>query len=243
VPLRSIFTLLFLLCSEHWVRAQEVKFVDLSDVQQRTALRVPQTKEPNCTPEPCVVTKETSVGDCTTNLKPLRVGLESVAPHEITLNPFKAQFRILNTGNDSVEVPISPQLSDLQPPGNLQPFGYISLALQIHLFAVGPIQAAGVGWIELFGSAEHPDTILKLEPGTWMRVKTSVKLHTWPSQALDAVLRGDFRMHRNVFKREAQGGLIDSLDLCPNRATVSSAVEVHFSPIHLGAGSPQVAKP
>jgi hypothetical protein len=222
---------LFFFCSEHWVRAQEVKFVDFSDVQQRTTLRVPQTKEPNCTPEPCVITKETSVGDCATDVKPLRVVLDSVAPHDITLDPFKAEFRILNTGNDPVEVPISPQLSDLQPPGNLQPFGYISIALRIVLSGVGPKQAAGVGWIELFGSAEHPDTILRLEPGQWMRVTTSVKLHTWPSQAMDAVLRGDFRVRRNVFKPEEHGGFVDSLDLCPNRATLPSAVEVHFFPI------------
>jgi hypothetical protein len=234
---------LFFFCSEHWVRAQEVKFVDFSDVQQRTTLRVPQTKEPNCTPEPCVITKETSVGDCATDVKPLRVVLDSVAPHDITLDPFKAEFRILNTGNDPVEVPISPQLSDLQPPGNLQPFGYISIALRIVLSGVGPKQAAGVGWIELFGSAEHPDTILRLEPGQWMRVTTSVKLHTWPSQAMDAVLRGDFRVRRNVFKPEEHGGFVDSLDLCPNRATLPSAVEVHFFPIHLGAHSRQLAKP
>jgi hypothetical protein len=238
VPLRSIFTLLFFLCSEHYVTAQEVKFVDLSDVQQLTTLRVPQTKEPNCTPEPCVVTKETSVGDCTTDVKPLRIALDWVAPHDITLDPFKAEFRILNKGNDPVEVPISPQLSELQPRGNLQPFGYISLTLRINLFGVGPIQAAGVGWIELFGSAEHPDTILRLEPGQWMRVKTGVRLHTWPSQPVDAVLRGDFRVRRNVFKPDEHGGFIDSLDLCPNRATLPNAVEVHFLPIHLGVPSP-----
>lgn len=225
------------------MRAQEVKFIDLSDVRQRTTLRVPQTKEPNCTPEPCVVTKETSVGDCTTDVEPLRVALDWVAPHDLTLDPFKAEFRILNAGDDSVEVPISPQLSELQPPGNLRPFDYISLGLRINLSGVSPIQAFGVGWIELFGSSEHPDTILKLEPGQWMRVTASVKLHTWPSQALDAVLRGDFRMHKNVFEPEEQGGFINALDLCPNRATLPSAVKVHFSPIHVGARSVQLAKP
>jgi hypothetical protein len=234
---------LFFFCSDHWVRAQEVKFVDLSDVRQRITLRVPRTKEPNCTPELCVVTKETSVGDCSTEVKPLRVALDWVAPHDITLDPFKAEFRVLNTGNDPIEVPISPQLSDLQPPGNPQPFGYTSLALRITLAGLGPIQAAGVGWIELFGSAEHPDTILRLEPGQWMRVTTSVKLHTWPSQAVDAVLRSDFRMHRNVFKLEEQGGFVDSLDLCPNRTTLPNAVEVHFLPIHVGARPPELAKP
>jgi len=244
VPLKSTFTILFFFfCVEHWAKAQEVKFVDLSNVQQRITLRVPQTKEPNCNPEPCVVTKETSVGDCTNDVKPLRVALDSVMSHDITLDPFKVEFRILNTGNDPVEIPISPHLSDLQPPGNVQQFGYISLALRIILSGVGPEQAAGIGWIELFGSAEHPDTILRLDPGQWMRVTTSVKLHTWPSQAVDAVLRGDFRVQRNVFKPEEKGGFVDSLDLCPNRTTLPSTVAVHFSPIHVVASSPQLVKP
>jgi hypothetical protein len=235
--------LVFFLCSEPWVRAQEVKFIDFSDVQQRTTLRVPQTKVPNCTPEPCVGKRETSVGDCTTDVRPLRVMLDWVAPHDITLDPFKAEFSILNTGTDPVEVPISPHLSDLQPPGNLQQFGYISLALRIILSGIRPSGATGVGWVDLFGSAKHPDTILRLEPGQSMRVTASLKLHTWPSQAVDAALHGDFRMLRNVFKPEEHGGFIDSVDLCANRTTLPSAVEVRFSPIRLRAHLALSAKP
>jgi hypothetical protein len=243
VLLRSIFSLFFLLCSMHLLRAQEAKFVDVSDVQQRITLRVPQAKEPNCVPQPCVVTRESSVADCTTDVKPLSVALDSVTPNDITLDPFKVEFRILNTGNDPIEVPVSPQLSDLQPPGKLRQFVYVSLALRVILSGVGPTPAAGIGWFELYGSAEHPDTILTLEPEQWIRVTTKVKLHTWPSQALDAFLRGDFRVQKNVFTPEEHGGFIDSLDLCPNRATLTNTVEVHFSPIHPGAHSLQGAKP
>jgi hypothetical protein len=242
VPVRSVLSVLFLLCSVHLLRAQEAKFIDFSNVPQRITLRVPQAKEPNCTPEPCVVTKETSVADCTTDVKPLRVALDWVTPSDITLEPFKAEFRILNTGNDRIEVPVSPQLSDLQPPGRLRQFDYISLALRIILFGVGPAQAAGTGWVELYGSAEHPGTILRLEPGQWIRVTAKVKLHTWPSQALDAFLRGDFRVHKNVFRPEENGGFIDSLDLCPDRAPLPNTVAVRFAPIHLIAQQSQAPK-
>lgn len=232
-----------LLCSMHLLRAQQAKVIDLSNVQQRTTLRVPQAKEPNCVPEPCVVIKETSVGDCTNAVGGLRVALDRVTPTHITLDSFDAEFRILNTGTSPIEVPISLELTDLQPSGGLQDFDYISLALRVRLYAPGPPTAFGIGWVELYGSAEHPDTILALEPGHWIRVTTKVKLHTWPLQPVDALLSGDFRMHKNVFRPEEHGGLIDSLDLCPNRATLPNTVEVHFSPIHSGAQQPPTAKP
>ena len=243
VLLGRVFFLFCLLCSVHLLRAQQAKVIDLSNVQQRTTLRVPQAKEPNCAPEPCVVVKETSVGDCTTSLRRLRVALDRVTPTHITLDSFDAEFRILNTGTGRIEIPISLELTDLQPPGGLRNFDYVSFALRVRLYAPGPPTAYGIGWVELYGSAEHPDTILALEPGHWIRVKAKVKLHTWPSQPVDARLQGDFRMHKNVFRPEEHGGLIDSLDLCPNRNTPPNTVAAHFSPIHSVAQQPQAAKP
>lgn len=227
----------------HLLRAQQAKVIDLSNVQQRTTLRVPQAKEPNCVPEPCVVIKESSVADCTTAVRHLRVALERVTPTHITLDSFDAEFRIFSAGTSPIEIPISPELTDLQPPGGLQDFDYVSLALLVRLYAVGPAQAAGMGWVELYGSAKHPDTLLALEPGHWIGVTAKVKLHTWPTQPVDALLRGDFWMHKNVFRPEEHGGLIDSLDLCPNRAALPNWVEAHFSPIHSGAQQPPAAKP
>src|SRR5258708_15853160 len=243
VAFRPVFLLCFLLCSMDAVRAQQAKVIDLSTVQQRTTLRVPQAKESNCVPQPCVVTKETSFGDCTDAARGLHVALDRVTPSHITLDPFEAEFRILNTGSSPIEVPISPELSDLHPPPQLHTFTYVSLTLLVRLHAVCPAQAAGMGWIELYGSAEHSQTILALEPGHWIRVTAKVKLHTWPSQTVEALLRGDFWMHKNVFKPEEHGGFIDAQDLCPNRTTLSNTVEVHFSPIHSGAQQPQAAKP
>ena len=130
--------------------------------------------------------------------KPLRVVLDRVTPNHITLDPFKAEFRILNTGNDPIKVPVSPHLSDLQPPGPLQEFDYMSLALRIHLSASWP-STGGWDWLgRIVWDNQHPDTMLTLEPGHWIRVTTKVKLHAWPSESLDASLSGDFRVHRNV---------------------------------------------
>jgi len=216
----------------HSMRAQEATVLDLSEIRQRTNLRVSQAKEPNCAPAPCVVVKGRAAAHCTTALSGLRVVLERVTPASITLDPFTAEFRVLNTGPGSVEIPISLDLTDLQPPGPLQEFDYFSIALRIRLDSVRSPQAFGLGWIELYGSSKRPKTLLELRPGHWVRVIANVKMHTWPTQPVDALLRGDFSMHKNVFKPEEHGGSVDALDLCPDRVALPHAVEVHFSPIH-----------
>jgi hypothetical protein len=230
---RRISLLVFLACSP-LLEAQEVKFVDLSNVQQRTALRFP-AQQPNCAVDTACVgggMGGVSVADGAPDRRdPLALGvaLDRVAPTDITLDAFEAVFRVLNTGLASIEVPVSPHLSDLQPPGESQPFSYLSLALVVDLSTTGPVQALGVGWVELYGSAEHEDTIVTLKPGQWVRVKAKVTLHTWPSQPIEAQLRGDFWLRKNVFKPQNGGGFTERINLYPNR-TALSAVVVHFSP-------------
>jgi len=226
---RPLSLFFFLVCSVA-LSAQEVRFIDLSNEQQRTVLRIPPSRQPNCSPQPCVVKREASVGGCTTALSALRVSVDHVTPTEITLDLFETDFRVFNAGTMPIDVPVSPHLSDLQPPGELRAFPYLSLALVVRVSAIGPSQAHGIGWAELYGSDEHEDTIVILKPNEWIRVRANVKLHTWPSEPVDLRLSGDFWVHKNVFKPEKRGGFVDFLDLCPNRTTLPSTIEVHFSP-------------
>ena len=94
----------------------------------------------------------------------LGVALDRVTPTDITLDAFEAEFRLLNTGLAPINVLVWPHLSDLQPSSESQPFPYLSLALEVRLSGTGPAQASGVGWVELYGSAEHEDTIITLKP-------------------------------------------------------------------------------
>jgi hypothetical protein len=226
--------LVFLACSA-LLGAQEVKVVDLSNVQQRTALRFPPAQQPNCEPGTACVGGGIgggSVADGAPDRRdPLALGvaLDRVAPTDITLEAFEADFRVLNTGLTPIELPVSPHLSDLQPAGESQPFSYLSLALVVDLSATGPVQAFGVGWVELYGSTEHEDTIVTLEPGQWVRVKAKVTLHTWPSQPIEAQLRGDFWLRKNLFRPQNGGGFTEAVNLYPNRTTFPALV-VHFSP-------------
>jgi hypothetical protein len=171
------------------------------------------------------------------------VALDSVATRDITLDPFEAEFRIINTGLVSIDVPISPHLSDLQPADAWQTFQYLSLALEVRLSATAPVQALGLGNVELYGSVEHVDTMATLKPGQWIRVKAKLKLHTWPSQPVEAQLRGDFWLHKNVYKPHEGGAFTEAVNDYPNHSTLASTVTVRFSPTHSASKQTQPSKP
>src|SRR5262249_32454511 len=159
----------------------------------------------------------------------LGIVLDRVTPTDISLDAVEAEFRVVNTGLVPIDIPVSPHLSDLQPPDEWAPFSYCSLALLVRLAAVQPVEALGIGWVELYGSAKHQDTLLTVKPGQWLRVKAKVKLHTWPSQPVEAQLTADFRLRENTFTPQNGGGFTDIMNLYPNRITFPG-VHVHFSP-------------
>jgi hypothetical protein len=228
--------LLLLLATSALLEAQEVRVVDLLNVNQRTELRFPPAPS-DCIPgEPCVGggVGGGSVADGAPDPRDPRalgVALNRVAPTDITLDAFEAEFRLLNTGLAPINVPVWPHLSDLQPSSESQPFSYLSLALEVRLSGTVPAQASGVGWVELYGSAEREDTIITLKPGEWVRVKAKVKLHTWPTKPIEAQLRGDFWFHDNVFKPQTGGAFTEAVNVYPNH-TLFPAVAIHFSPTH-----------
>ena len=227
---------LLLLANSALLEAQEVRAVDLLNVNQRIELRFPPAPS-DCIPgEPCVGggVGGGSVADGAPDPRDphaLGVALDRVTPTDITLDAFEAEFRLLNTGLAPINVPVWPHLSDLQPSTESQPFSYLSFALEVRLSGTGPAQASGVGWVELYGSAEHEDTIITLKPGEWVRVKANVKLHTWPTKPIEAQLRGDFWFHDNVFKPQTGGAFIEAVNGYLNH-TLFPAVAVHFSPTH-----------
>jgi len=238
---------LLLLVNSALLEAQEVRVVDLLNVNQRTELRFPSAPS-DCIPgEPCVGggVGGGSIADGAPDPRDPRalgVALDRVTPTDITLDKFEAEFRLLNTGLAPINVPVWPHLSDLQPSLESQPFSYLSLALEVRLSGTGPAQAFGVGWVELYGSAEREETIITLKPGEWVRVTAKVKLHTWPTKPVEARLRGDFWFHDNVFKPRLGGGFTESLNVYPNH-TLFPAVAVHFSPTHHATQESDLQKP
>ena len=237
--------LLFLLVCGVIVEAQEIKFIDLSKIRQRTELRSPPAKQSECVPnQGCraggygggsVADGGPDPGDP----RALGVALKSVVPTDITLDSFEAEFRIINTGLVPFDVPVSPHLSDLQPSDEWKVFHYVSLSVEVRLHAGGLVQATGMGYVELYGSVDHEDTFVRLKHGQWIRVKAKVKLHTWPSQPVEAGLSGDFWIHKNMYKPYEGGAFTEAVNDYPNHISFPSGVTVRFSPTQSTTQQPQ----
>ena len=249
ISCKRLTPLFFLLVCPGVLQAQEIKFVDLSNVQQRTALRSPPARQPDCVPNQGCVGGGYGGGSVADGSpdprdpRALGVALDSVAPTDISLDPFEAEFRIMNTGLVPIDLPVSPHLSDLQPADEWQTFQYLSLALEVRLSATEPVQALGLGYVELYGSVEHEDTMATLKPGQWIRVKAKLKLHTWPSQPVEAQLRGDFWLHKNAYRPHQGGAFTEAVNDYPNHTALASAVTVRFSPTHSASGQAHPSKP
>lgn len=222
--------------------AQEIKFIDIISVQQRTELRHPPAPPPDCKDGNCVggVIGGGSVGDGAPDQRDPRalgVYLLQVTPTEIRASePFEAEFRVVNTGRVPIEVPVYPHLSDLQPADESVPFSYFSLALVVK----GESEQSNVpalGYIMLYGSHEHEGSMMELKPGEWIRVRTTMKLHTWPSEPIFARLRGGFWLRKNTYRPVPGSALTDTQNLYPN-TTSTPPVAVHF----LGATSSEDSK-
>ena len=217
---RPISLLLLLACSA-LLRAQEVKSLDISDVQQRTTLRHPPAPQPECeTGKSCIGGGYggVSIADGAPDRRdPRALGLYllRVSPRDIDPSePFEAEFRVLNTGIAPIEVPVSPHLSDLQSSDESAAFIYFSLALVVQV--EGPQRGTpSVGFVQLYGTADHEGTMLMLKPGEWIRVRAKVKLQNWPSLASIRV-RGEFWLRRNTFQPHPGGGFTSVENQYPN---------------------------
>ena len=148
ISFRKLSRLFFLLACSGVLQAQEIKFVDLTNVEQRTALRSPPARQPDCLPDQSCVGGGYgggSVADGSPDLRDPRalgVALDSVVPTDIDLDPFEVAFRIINTGLVPIDLPVSPHLSDLQPADEWRTFQYLGLALEVRLSATEPVLLA-----------------------------------------------------------------------------------------------------
>lgn len=230
---------LLLLCALPFLlRAQEIKYIDLTYVRQRTELRYPPAPQSDCKEgKGCIGGGYggSLADDAPDQRDPHALGiyLLDVMPREINpVEPFQVEFKILNSGTASIELPVSPNLSELQPSDESEVFSYFSLALAVRGEG-GETQkpdAVCMGSVELYGSADHPESLMVLRPGEWVRVKASVRLHTWPSELVSTKLRGDFWLRKNTFHPHPGGQSVEAQSLSLN-ATRTPYVPVRL--LHL----------
>lgn len=223
------------------LNAQEVTYVDLTAIKQRTQLRNPPAPAPDCEQgRPCVGGGYggVGIGDGAPDRRDphaLGVYLLSVKPSEIDpVQPFEVEFRVLNTGLAPIELPIYPDLSDLQPGDESATFSYFSLNLAVRV-EIKPAKAGvfPVGFVELYGSRDRQGTLLVLRPGEWIRVRGNIKLSNPPPEFTEGYLRGEFWLRSNTFHPHPGGQFIQMNNLYPN-ATPTPGIKVQFLPPSAG---------
>src|SRR5260370_17723138 len=134
---RSLFAFL-VLAWPCFLTAQEVKYIDISNVRPRTELRHPPAPQSDCKEGMHCLGSGSGGGSVVDGAPdrrdPHAVGiyLLRVTPTDINpAEPFQVQFKILNTETAPIELPVSPHFSDLQPSDESVAFNYSSLALVV----------------------------------------------------------------------------------------------------------------
>lgn len=235
MPSRNLF-LFILLAPPFLLRAQEIRYIDLTAIRQRTDLRDPPAPQADCRQGTgCGGYGAGSVGDGASDRRDphaLGIYLMRVTPTDINVaEPFQVEFKVLNTGSVPIELPVSPHLSDLQPNDESVAFSYFSLALVVRGEAEpqgAPVDA--IGFVELFGSPDHAESMMVLRPEEWIRVIANVKLLKSASAPLSARFRGDFWLRRNMFHPHPGGHSIEANNLYPN-TTPTPFVAVRLLPV------------
>lgn len=217
---------------------QEVRYIDLTVVQQRTELRHPPALPPTCEAAngPCASGGfgSLSVGDGgpdprdphTLGIYILRVSPTDIDPHE----PFEVEFRLLNAGRVLIDLSVSPHLSDLQPDDPSLSFSYFSLALLTHIPVEPYVETRAVGLVQLYGSPDHEATMITLQPGEWIRVKATIRLSRWPSQPSEGRVYGGLLLRKHTFHPHAGGSSSEIQNLYPNITQMSPET---WLPVHL----------
>lgn len=196
---------------------QEVQFIDLTAEPQRVALRFPLPHAEKSSGKAGAA----SIDDCAPDLRgphAARVYFDRVYGKEIDpTQPFQAEFRFVNTGRFEMNVPVSPNLSNLQPADPAVPFSYLSLGL---VASVGN-NAGPSGYVELYGTVNHKGTTRVLRPGEWIRVKSLLTINPRPAKCSSLTLVPGFDLHCNRFRATSRGFWEDSTDACYNEGSTS----------------------
>lgn len=183
--------------------AQEAQYIDLSGVGQPTDRRPYGSRIENFT---CGGSVELFAHRAKVSLEWIQT--TDIFPHE----RLGMEVRVENIGTSSLNVPIHPNLTDLQPRDPGTRFEYYSLRLPMETTVPG--SGLLVGWLELYGSLSRPDTFLILKPGEWIRVRGDIIVQRSYERDQIATASTDFWLSKYVFPAEWANTVAPSLQSC-----------------------------
>jgi hypothetical protein len=185
--------------------AQEVGFVDVTQIVARTELRHPAPRSDEATDrrggggivdsrhDHCdVPNAPKDAGALRTTLVWLDRDEYAVGDHQ------KFEVRIENVGSVPVEMPFSPHLADLQPVDASQKFGYSVVRVEFWIGGTRWDETDSTwGDVALYGASQHPGTMLTMHPGEWVRIIGTGKI-TRPEEGMRFIRNGDAVNHANA---------------------------------------------
>jgi len=112
----------------------------------------------------------------------LRLSIEVLYPSSDGDGKTVVEFTLTNSGNEQLEIPVSPNPGDLEPEDPKEAYTVTTLALRIDCTKAGKTETVR-GGANLFGSVAFPGTSVPLAPGESIRVLAKVLFP--PAQAVE----------------------------------------------------------
>jgi hypothetical protein len=205
--------------------AQEVGFVDLTQIVARTELRHPAPRSDEATNiRGSIVDSRHDYCDIPNAPKhagALRTTLVWLDREEYAVgDQQKFEVRIENVGSVPVEMPFSPHLADLQPADPSRKFGYSRATVQFWIGGTKWEWTSSEGDVALYGASQHPGTMLTMHPGEWVRI-IGTGIITRPDDVMRFIRNGDAVNHANA---QVSIHEVETLLTANAYATISHAV-------------------
>src|SRR6516165_5894688 len=195
---RSAATLLFLTGLWVNVAAQDVASIDLTQISPRTDLRRPA--QTSMTGGSISGTTEShACANIDLSVGALRTTLVAVDHTQYQFgNEPVFEVRIENIGSQPLQIPVSPNLADLQPTNPSQKFEFLQLSVALWIGGQRWNANMGGGGF-LYGAESHPETLVSLHTGEWVRIIGKGKIELpLDSGVTDFIRAGDAINHANA---------------------------------------------
>ena len=151
--------------------AQEVAFVDLTAIEARVDLRRPKATSGEMTGGHSGTQSTEYCDNSAHKMGALKTSLISLdrTYYQVGDEP-RFEVTLQNTGSETIRIPVSPHLADLQPEDPAKAFAYHELLIDLSISSGDRWSTNQGGTASLYGDDDHANTMLSLQPGEWVHV-------------------------------------------------------------------------